>query len=118
MTKFIGRSLVNAVVLIALAGLFPKMIYVDNLLAALVVGVVLTFLNATLTPLLQFFALPLTVLTLGLFALVINGLTLAIAISLSGGAIMIASFWSTIICAIIITFVQRIVGNFFQNNVK
>ncbi|MGX4644821.1 phage holin family protein [Holzapfeliella sp. JNUCC 80] len=118
MTKFIGRSLINAIVLIALAGMFPKMVYVDNLLAAIVVGVILTVLSMTLTPLLQFFALPLTFLTLGLFALVVNGITLAIAISLSGGAIVISSFWSTIICAIVITIVQRVVANFFQNNLK
>ncbi|KRN04166.1 phage holin family protein [Holzapfeliella floricola] len=118
MTRFIGKSLINAVVLIALAGLFPKMVYVDNLLSAIVVGIILTFLSTTLTPILQFFALPLTFLSLGLFALVINGLTLAIAIAFSGGAIAISSFWATIICAIIITLVQRMATNFFQNNLK
>ncbi len=49
---------------------------VASLPAAIIAAAVLGILNALVRPVLQFFALPITVLTLGLFYFVINGLML------------------------------------------
>ena len=49
---------------------------VVSLPAAIIAAAVLGILNALVRPVLQFFALPITVLTLGLFYFVINGLML------------------------------------------
>ena len=71
--KLILRWFLNAVALM----LIPEVvtgIHVDSYSAALISAVLLGFVNAILRPLLLLITMPITVLTLGLFALVINGL--------------------------------------------
>ena len=54
-------------------------ISVENFLSAMFVCVILALINTFIKPVLQFISFPLTVLTLGLFALVINALLLMFA---------------------------------------
>jgi putative membrane protein len=70
-------------------------------LASLVLGLV----NATVRPVLMMLTLPLTVLTLGLFFLVINGLSFALAAALVPG-FSVASLGSAIAGALIVTLVS------------
>jgi putative membrane protein len=64
--------LVNALAVFVTAQLLPG-IEVKNFLHAIFVAIVLGILNACVKPILIFFSLPVTFLTLGLFLLVING---------------------------------------------
>jgi len=63
----------NAMALIAVAYLLPG-IKVDGFTSALVAALILGLVNTLIRPALVLFTLPITVLTLGLFILVINGL--------------------------------------------
>jgi putative membrane protein len=65
--------LVNALALMAVAYLLPG-IRVDGFVTALVAALVLGLVNAVIRPLLILLTLPATLLTLGLFIFVINGL--------------------------------------------
>ena len=65
--------LINAVALIALPYIF-RSINVDSFMTALLVAVVLGLINTLIRPLLVILTLPVTLLTLGLFIFVINGL--------------------------------------------
>ena len=65
--------LINAVALIAVAYLIPS-ITVSSFGAALVAALVLGLINAVVRPVLVLLTLPVTLLTLGLFIFVINGL--------------------------------------------
>src|SRR2546421_1279392 len=65
--------LINAVALIALPYLFTT-IKVDSFTTALIVAVVLGLINTLIRPLLVLLTLPVTILTLGLFIFLINGL--------------------------------------------
>jgi putative membrane protein len=73
---FIVRVLVNAATIALAAALIPG-IHLDGPLPALLAGVVLGLVNALVRPVLVILTLPLTLLTLGLFLLVLNGLCLA-----------------------------------------
>jgi putative membrane protein len=73
---FIVRVLVNAATIALAAALIPG-IHLDGALPALLAGVVLGLVNGLVRPLLVILTLPLTLLTLGLFLLVLNGLCLA-----------------------------------------
>jgi len=64
----------NALALLAVAYLLPD-IRVDSFISALIAALVLGLINTLLRPLLILLTLPVTVLTLGLFILVINGST-------------------------------------------
>lgn len=67
------RWLINAGALLLLSSLIPGL-GVSNLYAALIAALFLGLVNAIIRPVLQMLALPLTILTLGLFALVVNAL--------------------------------------------
>jgi len=72
----LARLLINIVAILIISYLFPRVIRVEGFWAALVAAFVLGIINAILRPVLVFFTLPVTILTLGLFLLVINGLLL------------------------------------------
>lgn len=65
--------LINAVSLLAVAYLMPS-IHVTSFFSALIAALILGLVNALIRPILVLLTLPVTVLTLGLFILVINGL--------------------------------------------
>jgi putative membrane protein len=67
------RWLMNAVALLVVANLVPG-IHVESLYTALFVALVLGIVNAVIRPILVILTLPITVLTLGLFTLIINAL--------------------------------------------
>ncbi len=73
MLKLLIVWLINAVALVAVAYLLPG-IAVANFVTALVAALVLGLVNAVIRPILIVLTLPVTLLTLGLFIFVINGL--------------------------------------------
>jgi putative membrane protein len=73
MLKLLVVWLINAVALLAVAYLLPG-IKVADFGAAMIAAVVLGLVNAVIRPVLILLTLPATILTLGLFIFVINGL--------------------------------------------
>lgn len=71
--KILLRFLILALAVIAVQYVVPG-ITVSSFVVALVVAAILAFINMVIKPVISFFAFPLTVLTLGLFSLVINAL--------------------------------------------
>lgn len=72
------RWIAFALAIIFVAWIVPG-ISVDNFISAMFVCVILALINTFIKPLLQIISFPITVLTLGLFALVINALLLMLA---------------------------------------
>ena len=91
--------LINAVALIAVAYLLPG-IAVANFVTALVAALVLGLVNAIIRPILVLLTLPATLLTLGLFIFVINGLLFWFVGSFIDGFV-VAGFWWGVIGAIV-----------------
>lgn len=116
--KFIIRVLINALVLVALAEMFPAMIAVESFGFALLAGLFITIINGTIRPLLQLLALPISFLTFGIFALIINGISLELAISFAGNQIVINGFFNVIIVSLVLSFVQSLVFKFLNENFK
>ncbi len=83
-------------------------------LSIAILAAVLAFLNAIIRPILQFISLPITILTLGIFALVVNTVVLYIAAWLGNGLFgvnfYIDNFWSALLASIIISIVTVILG--------
>jgi putative membrane protein len=74
---FVVRVLVNAATIALAAALVPGL-RLDGALPALLAGLVLGVVNALVRPVLLVLTLPLTLITLGLFLLVLNGICLAL----------------------------------------
>jgi putative membrane protein len=79
--------------------------YVTLALAALVLGLV----NALVRPVLLIVTLPLTILTLGLFYLVVNGLAFGLAAALVPG-FDVASFGAAVLGALVVSLVSWAIG--------
>ena len=77
-----------------------------------VMAVILGLVNAVVRPLLKLLSCPLIILTLGLFVLVINGITLwlasAIAVSWFHVGFYVDGFWSAFLGALIVSIVSVI----------
>ena len=104
--------LVNTVALIAVAYLMPS-ITVSSFEAALVAALVLGLVNAVVRPILVLLTLPVTVLTLGLFIFVLNGLLFwGVAEWLEG--FHVGGFWSGVIGAILFSIVSWLLSALVQ----
>jgi putative membrane protein len=90
--------LINAAALMAVAYLLPG-ISVASFVTALVAALVLGLVNAVIRPVLVLLTLPATVLTLGLFIFVINGLLFWFVGSFISG-FLVTGFWWGVIGAI------------------
>lgn len=73
------------------------------------VAAILGLVNILVRPILLLLTLPLTILTMGLFILVVNAMTLGITDWLST-AIDIDGFWTTLFAALVISIVSWAVG--------
>ena len=108
---FIIRLIIHMVAILIISYLFPRMIRVDGLMAALVAAFLLGIVNVIIRPILVFLTLPLTVLTLGLFLLVINGLMLWLVAALVKG-FHVNGFWGAVFGSILISIVSWILSRF------
>jgi len=95
----IVRWIINALALLALpyimSGITVKSFYI-----ALIIAVVLGLINAVVRPILILLTLPVTVLTLGLFILVINALLFWFVASFVDG-FQVSGFWTAFFGAIL-----------------
>lgn len=113
--KFVGNWIVTAVAVAVAAWLVPGIVVVGgNLMAPAVCALVLAFLNATVRPVLRVLSLPISVITLGIFHLVINAVVLELASYLSRNifhqGIAIQSFGAAFLGAIVISLVSMVFG--------
>jgi len=98
--------LINTISIFAVSYILSG-IQVDSFVVALIVAVVMALLNVTLKPLLVLITIPLTILTFGLFLLVVNVLVLYAAAALIDG-FYIAGFWWALLFSLLVSFMNSI----------
>ena len=100
--------LVNAVS-VFLAAYLLRGVVVNNFWTALVVAVLLAIVNAIVKPILIFLTIPITILTLGLFILVINALLLMLIDALLEG-LKIKNFGWAVLFGIVLSIINGILS--------
>lgn len=105
MMGFIITALVTAVSLLIIAQL-PFGISMDSLGKAVIAGFVIGLLNALVKPILFILTLPVTVLTLGIFMFILNGIIFALAAKLVPGFRLNGGFMSAIFGAIALSLIN------------
>jgi len=100
------RWLLNTVALLVVAIVVPHFHY-DSLLSVAIAAAVLGLLNAIVKPLLFILTLPLTIVTLGLFLLVLNAIMLELTAWLVPG-FRIDSFGWAMVGALVLTLVSLV----------
>ena len=96
----LAKLLVNTLS-IFLAGYLLSGVYVESLGTALMVSVMLAILNVTVKPILILVTFPITVLSLGLFLVVINVIVFRIASGLIGGFYIDGFFWALLYSVVV-----------------
>ena len=107
--QLIARLLINMAAILLIAYFLPHLIRVDGLWAAFIAALLLGIVNAILRPVLIFLTLPLTLVTFGLFLLVINGLMLWLVAALVSG-FYVNGFWGAVLGSLCISIVSWILS--------
>ncbi|SHN31670.1 putative membrane protein [Cyclobacterium lianum] len=99
---------VAGLVVIFTAYLLPG-IQVDDWITGVIIAALLALLNITIKPILIFLTIPITIVTLGLFLLVINAVLVLIAASIVNG-FTVDSFWWALLFSLVLSLVNSILG--------
>ena len=108
--------LINAVALLAVPYVIPS-ISVDSFTTALVAALVLGLVNAIVRPILVILTLPVTLLTLGLFIFVINGLLFWFVGDLLHG-FHVGGFWAGVFGSIVFSVISWLLSALLLENAR
>lgn len=112
MVRLLIGWLLNALALLAVTYLMPS-IQIASFGSALIAALVLGLVNTLVRPILVILTLPVTLLTLGLFLFVINGLLFwAVGSMLDGFAV--GGFWSGVLGAILYSLISWLLAAILQ----
>ena len=112
--RFLFRLLINVVAILIIAYIVPSLIRVDGFLAALLAAILLGIVNTIIRPILVILTFPLTLLSFGLFLLVINGLMLWLVSALVSG-FHVSGFWGALFGSILVSIVSWILSKFLPS---
>ncbi|MGZ8157586.1 MAG: phage holin family protein [Methylobacter sp.] len=108
MLEFLAHLILTAAMLLLMANLV-RGVEVEGWGSALIGAIVLGFVNAVVRPLMILFTLPLTILTFGLFLLVVNALMLCLVAALVPG-IRVQGFGPAFLGSLVLTLLNIVVG--------
>ena len=114
--NLIIRLLLNAVAVVILAYVLNG-VSVDGYVTAIIVALVLSILNLLVKPILVILTLPITILTLGLFLLVINALIILLADKLIDG-FEVSGFLTALLFSALLSILQSILHSLFKEEKK
>lgn len=112
--KLILRILITAFIVVALANFLPG-VHVKSYVTGIIIAAVLGLLNVLVKPILILFTLPVTIVTFGLFLLVVNALIILMVTGLVGGFI-VDSFWWALLFSIMLSICQSVLFSLFDND--
>lgn len=114
--NLILRILISAVAVFILSYFLPGVKEV-TFTSAIIVAIVLGLLNAIVKPILIILTLPITVVTLGLFLLVINALIILLADKLIDG-FSVNGFWVALLFSLLLSLLQSILFTILKDDKK
>lgn len=112
--KLVLRILLSALAVVILSKFLPN-VSVDSYLTAVIVAVVLSLLNLIVKPILVIFTLPVTILTLGLFLLIINAIIILLADNLIDG-FSVDGIWWALLFSLLLSLLQSILFSLLKED--
>lgn len=116
MGKFIGKILVTALAALIVSYLMPG-VKIDSGTSAILLAVVLALLNGFVKPVLIILTIPITVLSLGLFLLIINMVIIKWASQIVSG-FHIAGWWSAFWFSILLSVVTFLIESLIERQTR
>lgn len=114
--SFFLKMILSSVAVIIVSYLLPG-VYVEDFFTALILAIVLAFLNGLVKPILIIFTIPLTFFTLGLFLLVINAIIILMADGLVSG-FQVEGFWWALIFSILLSITNSLLADLSKSKEK
>ncbi|GEN71381.1 MULTISPECIES: phage holin family protein [Chryseobacterium] len=111
--NLIIRLFITAIVAYLLTKVLPG-VHFEGFSSAIIFAIVLGVLNIFVKPILGLLGLPLTIITLGLFALVINALIILIA-DYFIDSMVVDGFWWALIFSVLLSFVTSLANSMFSD---
>lgn len=112
--RFILKVLTTGLAIFIISALMPG-VHVKNLMDALLVALIIMMLNVFVKPILIFLTLPITVVTLGLFLLVINAMIILCASSLFKEGFQVDGFWVALLFSIVLSMTTSVSEKIFSH---
>lgn len=112
--RFLVRWLVCSLGLWIAAGFITSISYQDRLSVIILAGLVLAIINTIVKPLLIILSLPAILFSLGLFMIVINGITVLIASKLYH-PLHVTNFWAAVFAGMVIGLVNYLVSAILED---
>ena len=113
MKRFLIHWLVIALALWVTAYILPG-VHIESNQALAIAAIVLGLVNALVRPILTILTLPITILTLGLFYLLVNGFTFLLASKVVPGFV-VSGYWWAVLGALVVSIISAFVGNFVKD---
>ena len=110
------KILLTALAVIVLANILPG-VEVSGYISAIIVAIVISLLNLFVKPLLVFFTLPATIVTLGLFLFVINAVIILLADNLVDG-FAVKGFWVALFFSILLSIFRSFLFSLLKDEKK
>ncbi|NJK39937.1 MAG: phage holin family protein [Oscillatoriales cyanobacterium RM1_1_9] len=114
MLNFFITWILAAIALSITAFIVPG-VAISNWQAAAVAAIVMGLVNAIVKPILTILTLPITLLTLGLFLLVVNAISLSLVGFITPG-LTISGFWPALFGAIVLSLVSSLISSFVNRD--
>ena len=112
--KFLAQLIVSALAVIITSFILPG-VHMESAVTGIIVAAVLAVLNAVVKPLLVILTIPITLVTLGLFLLVINAGIIMLAGKIVPG-FSVNGFWTAFLFSIILSLVTSVFNALSQEN--
>jgi putative membrane protein len=111
--SILAQIAINGLLLWAAAYLVPGITFSGGILDLLIIGLVFGVVNWLIKPLVLILTLPLTILTLGLFALVVNALMLTLTGAVAPGY-SVDGFWPALLGSIVISILSMFINRYVK----
>ncbi|HLP19391.1 MAG TPA: phage holin family protein [Chitinophagales bacterium] len=105
--NFIIKLFLNAIAVVITAYILPG-VYLENFGYAVLLAALLSLLNVSVKPVLVFLTIPATIVSLGLFLLVINAFIIEIAAWILKPGFDVATFWQALFFSILLSIINSI----------
>lgn len=112
--NLILRTLLSALAVVVLSKILPH-VYVDTYITAIIVAIALSLLNFIVRPILVILTLPVTIITFGLFLLIINAIIIFLADHFIAGFTVDGILWA-IIFSLLLSGLQSILFSLLKSD--
>jgi putative membrane protein len=108
------KWIISSLAILCTAYILPG-VHINDFFTAFVLAIVLGIINAIFKPLIIILTLPITVLTLGLFTLIINALLILFAAAIVPG-FKVDGFWWALLFSLVLSVINFFLGKVAKNN--